>query len=118
MAHPGAAVLAGVFRDAKGARKNYLLEISCNQLINLDSDERIQGNPSFSNPQNLGFSPGNGDVPRKTQTGSTNGVAPAVEKERDCKPSKHGVVRRNAQSRHAAPAMPQRLAIARRPRPR
>jgi hypothetical protein len=29
-------------------------------LKSLDSDERIQGNPSFSNPQNLGFSQRNG----------------------------------------------------------
>ena len=48
------------FRDDKSARKNLLLKIPCNPLISLDSDERIQGNPSFSNPQNLGFSQRNG----------------------------------------------------------
>jgi hypothetical protein len=37
-----------------------MLKISGNPLISLDSVERIQGNPSFSNPQNLGFSRRNG----------------------------------------------------------
>jgi hypothetical protein len=37
------------FRDEKSARKNLLLKISCNPLISLDSDERIQGNPRKSN---------------------------------------------------------------------
>jgi hypothetical protein len=32
------------------AAKNFLAKIACNLLISLDSDERIQGNPSFSNP--------------------------------------------------------------------
>jgi hypothetical protein len=49
-----------LFPDDKSARKNLLRRISCNPLINLDSDERIQGNPSFSKPQNLGFSQRNG----------------------------------------------------------
>jgi hypothetical protein len=43
------------FRYDKSARKNYPLKISCNPLISIDSDERIQGNPRKSNPQNLGF---------------------------------------------------------------
>ena len=47
--------LPGRFRDDKSARKNLLLKISCNPLISLDSDERIQGNPSFSNPHKRGF---------------------------------------------------------------
>jgi hypothetical protein len=50
----------GLFRDDKSARKNLLLKNSCNPLISLDPDERIQGNPSFYNPQNLGFSQRNG----------------------------------------------------------
>ena len=33
-------------------------------LKRLDSDERIQGNPSFSNPHKRGFSPPNGPRPR------------------------------------------------------
>ena len=33
----------------------------------LDSDERIQGNPSFSNPQKRGFSRSNGPRPRKSK---------------------------------------------------
>ncbi len=45
-----------VFRGDKSARKKFLRKIACNPLISLDSDERIQGNPSFSNPQNQGFS--------------------------------------------------------------
>src|ERR1700722_19797580 len=40
------------FRADKGARKNFALKISCNPLISIDSDERIQGNPT---PQTLGF---------------------------------------------------------------
>jgi hypothetical protein len=34
-------------------------------LISLDSHERIQGNPSFSNPQNLAFSQRNRGETRK-----------------------------------------------------
>jgi hypothetical protein len=49
-----------LFRDDKSARKKTSLKILCNPLISLDSVERIQGNPSFSNPQNLGFSQRNG----------------------------------------------------------
>src|ERR1700722_10880110 len=43
------------FRDARSARKKRLPKISCNPLISIDSDERIQGNPSFSNPHNRSF---------------------------------------------------------------
>jgi hypothetical protein len=66
--------------DYEGARKNPLLKISCNPLISLDPDERIQGNPSFSNPKTLGFRSETGRS-KKTQTGSTNDVANTVEKE-------------------------------------
>jgi hypothetical protein len=57
------------FRDDKSARKKRPLKISYNPLISQDSDERIQGNPSFYNPQNLGFSQRKGDVPRKPKPG-------------------------------------------------
>jgi hypothetical protein len=48
-----------------GVTKNFSPKIPRNPLISLDSDEGIQGNPSFSNPQKLGFSPPNGEAPRK-----------------------------------------------------
>src|ERR1700727_2173845 len=59
MPNRGAAVSTALSRRQKREEKS-LLKISCNPLISLDSDERIQGNPSFSNPQNLGFSQRNG----------------------------------------------------------
>jgi hypothetical protein len=40
---------------AKGHEKFRPAKIQRNPLITLDSDERIQGNPSLSNPQNQGF---------------------------------------------------------------
>ena len=39
-------------------------KIPCNALKRLVSDERIQGNPSFSNPRKLGFSQPKGQPPR------------------------------------------------------
>jgi hypothetical protein len=36
-------------RRAKRAREIFSAKIQCNPLKRLDSDERIQGNPSFSN---------------------------------------------------------------------
>jgi len=36
--------------DEEGKKKKFFREIPCNPLKRLDSDERIQGNPSFSNP--------------------------------------------------------------------
>src|ERR1700688_1719826 len=65
MPHRGGLPFPGRFRDDKSARKKLLLKISCNPLISLDSDERIQGNPRKSKPQNLGFSQRNGCEPRK-----------------------------------------------------
>jgi hypothetical protein len=40
-----------LIRDDKSARKNLPLKNSCNPLISLDLDERIQENPSFYNPK-------------------------------------------------------------------
>jgi hypothetical protein len=40
---------------AKGREKFLSAKIPRNPLKMLDSDERIQGNPSLSNPQNHGF---------------------------------------------------------------
>jgi hypothetical protein len=37
-------------RCGGGATKNAMPNFARNQLKRLDSDERIQGNPSFSNP--------------------------------------------------------------------
>jgi hypothetical protein len=45
---------------AKGRAKFLSAKIQRNPLKMLDSDEKIQGNPSFYNPQKLGFSRRNG----------------------------------------------------------
>jgi hypothetical protein len=50
---------------AKGREKFPSAKIQRNPLKRLDSDERIQGNPSFSNPQKLGFLRTKGHEPRK-----------------------------------------------------
>jgi hypothetical protein len=50
-----AAVSTVLPRGAKGARNFLSAKIRRNPLKMLDSDERIQGNPSFSNAQNQGF---------------------------------------------------------------
>jgi hypothetical protein len=42
-------------RDDKNPRENSLLRISCNPLISIDSDERIQGNPRKSNSEKPWF---------------------------------------------------------------
>jgi hypothetical protein len=80
MPNRGAAVSTALSRRQKSARKKCLLKISCNPLISLDSVERIQGNPSFSNPQNLGFSQRNGTF-QENPNRADHGVATAVEKE-------------------------------------
>jgi hypothetical protein len=49
----------------KAARNILPAKIPRNPLKSLDSDERIQGNPSFSNPQNRGYLQRNGQEPRK-----------------------------------------------------
>ena len=51
--HFNAKPLSGPFpcaRDPEGPTNFFLRRIARNPLISLDSDERIQGNPSFSNP--------------------------------------------------------------------
>ena len=59
---------------AKGRAKFFPAKIPRNPLKRLVSDERIQGNPSFSNPQKLGFSRPNGHAPRKPKpTGRWDG---------------------------------------------
>jgi hypothetical protein len=50
------SLFGGCFRDGKSWKKKTFRKNPRNPLISLDSDERIQGNPSFSNPQNRGFS--------------------------------------------------------------
>src|SRR6476660_8353922 len=54
-----------LFRDDKGGRKKSSRFYPRNPLKNLNSDERIQGNPRNSNPQNRGFS-------RQNRGGSRN----------------------------------------------
>jgi hypothetical protein len=50
-----------------------------NPMTNLHSEERIQGNPSFSNTQNRGF-PWEGDALRKPKSGSTGLNVAAIAK--------------------------------------
>ena len=52
----------------KGGRKIFPAKTTRNPLISLDSDERIQGNPSFSNPQKRGFPTPKWRGAKKTQT--------------------------------------------------
>jgi hypothetical protein len=75
-----------VDRGAKGRANFSSAKIPCNQLIRLDSDERIQGNPRKSNPHKRGFSQRNGGPPRKPKPGLSG--APVTEKERNPKSSK------------------------------
>jgi hypothetical protein len=69
-----------LFRDDKSARKKLIRKISCNPLISLDSDERIQGNPRKSNPQNLGFRSETAGI-QENPNRVDDSVAPSVEKE-------------------------------------
>src|ERR1700722_1809090 len=64
-------------REDKSERKNLLLKISCNPLISLDSDERIQGNPRKSKPHILGFSQRNGDRPRNSKRSDRTAIEKA-----------------------------------------
>src|SRR3984957_1786812 len=72
--------------DGKAGEKNFSRFSPRNPLKNLDSDERIQGNPRKSNPHDRGFSQRNGAGPREskrasqenTQGASTNRLAPSV----------------------------------------
>jgi hypothetical protein len=57
--------LTVLVRGQKGHAKFCSAKIPRNLLKMLDSDERIQGNPSFSNPHKRGFSWPNGPSPRK-----------------------------------------------------
>jgi hypothetical protein len=59
--------------DCEKGREIFLsAKIQRNPLKRLDSDERIQGNPSFFNPYKQGFSRPKGHAPRKPKP-----VAPA-----------------------------------------
>src|ERR1700722_19021303 len=66
MPNLGAAVSTTLSRRQKRG-KILLLKISCNPLISLDLNERIQGNPRKSKPHIRGFSQRNGDQPRKSK---------------------------------------------------
>src|ERR1700733_14155377 len=62
---------------AKGGAKFLSAKTLRNPLTMLDSDERIQGNPSLSNPHKQGFSRPNGPSPRKPKPGRLDlNVAP------------------------------------------
>jgi hypothetical protein len=52
-------------RRGKAREKFLSAKIQRNPLKRLDSDERIQGNPSFSNPHKRGFLRSNDHAPRK-----------------------------------------------------
>jgi len=60
-----ALVSALLLPSTKGRAKFFSAKILRNPLKSLNSDERIQGNPSFSNPQKQGFSRSKGHDPRK-----------------------------------------------------
>jgi hypothetical protein len=59
----------------RGARIKVSAKFARNQLKRLISDERIQGNPSFSNPHKRGFSHQNGGEPRKPKQADLPHVA-------------------------------------------
>jgi hypothetical protein len=63
------AAIPAVLARRQKARDFLLAKIQRNPLKMLDSDERIQGNPSFSNPHKQGFSRPNGQEPRKPKSG-------------------------------------------------
>src|ERR1700722_10728396 len=73
------ALVAPTVAGAKGGAISSLAKIQRNPLKNLDSDERIQGNPRKSNPHNRGFSQRNGGPPRKPKPGLSG--AAVTEKE-------------------------------------
>jgi hypothetical protein len=59
----------------EGARNFLSAKIPCNPLKMLNSDERIQGNPSFSNPHERGLSRPNRQGPRKPKPGRSEAPA-------------------------------------------
>ena len=63
-------------RGPEGSEKKFLAKISRNPLISLVSDERIQGNPSFSNPLFEGF---------QSQTGAGQEIPNGPPSARDAK---------------------------------
>jgi hypothetical protein len=62
------AVVARLTSGDPGAAKNSSRKNPCNPLKNLDSDERIQGNPRESNASERGLSQRNGNAPRKPKS--------------------------------------------------
>jgi hypothetical protein len=66
---------SGAANGTKSTDKNFCALYPRNSLISLDSDERIQGNPRKSNPQNRGFSQRNGRSPRKPKRIDRTNVA-------------------------------------------
>src|SRR5271166_7157832 len=52
------------------AKKKSFRKIARNPLKRLDSDERIQGNPSFSNPSPAAFRAAKRGHPRKSKSGA------------------------------------------------
>jgi hypothetical protein len=57
-------------RQGGRGREKFLRKIPRNPLISLDSDERIQGNPSLSNPDKLPFPKQKAQPPRQTKSAS------------------------------------------------
>ena len=66
-ARPGETVRA---LRTRREQKKLFAKIACNPLKRLISDERIQGNPSFSNPSPAAFPRPKGARPRKTKSGA------------------------------------------------
>jgi hypothetical protein len=73
-------------RRAKGREKFHSAKIQSNPLKRLDSDERIQGNPSFSNPQKRGLSRSNGQRPRKPKPTARSRARPMSPSSREADP--------------------------------
>jgi hypothetical protein len=84
MASTAVSLLPAPLGTEEAARKILARFIPHNPLISLDSDERIQGNPSEPNSHKLGFWRQNGHGPRKPKLDRI-----AVEKEQPRGPSKH-----------------------------
>ncbi len=73
---------SGAARRGTRACEFFSRRIPCNPLISLDSDERIQGNPSFSNPRFCGSPRRKRPGAKETQIGSTDRGRPPRGAER------------------------------------
>jgi hypothetical protein len=79
--------------DRRRARIKVSAKFAHNQLKRLISDERIQGNPSFSNRHKRGFSHQNGGEPRKPKQADLPRSRPNSAKRKRTYPSPCGSVK-------------------------